>query len=221
MLTCSAPSLHAEAEWLRGGRLLSTHTSSDDGVVTSLAVDDSYIVIGMANREIHVFDAESGTFIRTLVGHDHGVWCLTLVSAGGGERVEDLLPGQEGSSYNGEGREMSSEEANAQERGPIRTGNATLVDLAATHTSYLPLSQFQHGEPSNSTTNLPSAFNNISAVPGMRGFLGPRAKRTTKSGEKKDQSNVSGAAKGWGQPHAMVVSGGCDRDVRVWDLETG
>jgi hypothetical protein len=116
MLTCSAPSLHAESEWVRGGRLLSIHTSNDDGTMTSLAVDDDYIVIGMANREIHVFEAESGTFIQTLVGHDLGVWCLTLISAGC-ERVEDLLPGQEGSNDNGEGREMGSEEANAQERG--------------------------------------------------------------------------------------------------------
>jgi hypothetical protein len=139
MLTCSAPSLHAGSEWLRGGRLLSIHTSNDDGTMTSLAVDDDYIVIGMANREIHVFEAESETFIRTLVGHDLGVWCLTLVSAGC-ERVEDLLPGQEGSNDNGEGREMGSEEANAQERGPMRTVDATLVGLAATHTTVFPLS---------------------------------------------------------------------------------
>lgn len=26
---------------------------------------------------------------------------------------------------------------------------------------------------------------------------------------------------GWGQPGALVVSGGCDKDLRVWDVLTG
>jgi hypothetical protein len=69
------------------------------------------------------------SFIRTLVGHNLGVWCLTLVSAGG-ERVEDLFPGQEGSNDNGEGREMGSEEANARERGPMRSRYSSYLLLA-------------------------------------------------------------------------------------------
>jgi hypothetical protein len=238
----SASSPYAESNWLRGGRLLSTHTSTDDGVVTSLAVDDNHIVIGMANCKIHVFEAESGTFIRTLVGHELGVWCLTLVSAGG-ERVEVPAPGQKGSDDDEESRGMdgvetgggfgrygafghggpidsrrSSDGANAWEGGPMRTVDATSVDSTTSTNSF---SQFHQGGPASSTTSLPTTFNNISDVPGMRGFLGSRPKRAARFGEKSDQSDVCGAARGWGQPHAMIVSGGCDRDVRVWDIETG
>lgn len=35
------------------------------------------------------------------------------------------------------------------------------------------------------------------------------------------RSDVAGATRGWGQPGALVVSGGCDKDVRVWDVRTG
>ncbi|KAH9958504.1 hypothetical protein BGW80DRAFT_1374515 [Lactifluus volemus] len=34
------------------------------------------------------------------------------------------------------------------------------------------------------------------------------------------RSDVAGATRGWGQPGALVVSGGCDKDVRVWDRFT-
>lgn len=61
--------------------MLTQHTSSDNGaVVTSLAIDNEWIVVGMANCKIHVFDARTGLFAHTLQGHDSGVWCLTLVS---------------------------------------------------------------------------------------------------------------------------------------------
>ena len=29
------------------------------------------------------------------------------------------------------------------------------------------------------------------------------------------------ATEGWGQPNALVVSGGCDKVLRVWDVRTG
>lgn len=35
------------------------------------------------------------------------------------------------------------------------------------------------------------------------------------------QAAACGTAQGWGQPGAVAVSGGCDRDVRVWDVATG
>lgn len=33
--------------------------------------------------------------------------------------------------------------------------------------------------------------------------------------------DVSSSSDGWGQPHALVVSGGCDKVVRVWDVSSG
>lgn len=34
-------------------------------------------------------------------------------------------------------------------------------------------------------------------------------------------SYPGGASDGWGQPNALVVSGGCDKELRVWDVKTG
>lgn len=34
-------------------------------------------------------------------------------------------------------------------------------------------------------------------------------------------SDPAGASDGWGQPNALVVTGGCDRDFRVWDVKSG
>lgn len=70
-----------ESNWRKGGRLQTQHVSADAGhVVTSLAIDSQWIVVGMANSKIHVFSAETGLYAHTLLGHDAGVWCLTLIS---------------------------------------------------------------------------------------------------------------------------------------------
>lgn len=86
-----------ESNWLRGpGELLAMQTSqNNDGhewVVTSLGFDDDWIVVGMATSKIHVFSAHTGQFVRTLVGHELGVWCLALVSKGGMRDPRDPSP---------------------------------------------------------------------------------------------------------------------------------
>ncbi|PWN52599.1 WD40 repeat-like protein [Violaceomyces palustris] len=84
-----------ESNWLRGGRLLTQYTSSDNGaVVTSLAIDSEWIVVGMANSKIHVFDAKTGLYALTLQGHESGVWCLTLVSRCGAKRTTSTAAAQ-------------------------------------------------------------------------------------------------------------------------------
>lgn len=73
--------------WRKGGRLLRAHRSSyvpaDGGVITSLALDDEWVVVGQANCRIHVFSARTGVMARTLTGHESGVWAVALVSRGG------------------------------------------------------------------------------------------------------------------------------------------
>lgn len=71
-----------ESNWHRGGHLLSHHISTESGsVCTCMAMDQRWLVVGMANGKIHLFDARTGLFARTLQGrHDSGVWCLALVS---------------------------------------------------------------------------------------------------------------------------------------------
>lgn len=34
-------------------------------------------------------------------------------------------------------------------------------------------------------------------------------------------SDPSGSSDGWGQPNALVVSSGCDKELRVWDVMSG
>lgn len=90
-----------ESNWLRGpGEQLSVQTSRNyDGnewVVTSLSFDDDWILVGMATSMVHVFSAHTGEFVRTLAGHESGVWCLALVSKGGSRDVRDPIPQQHG-----------------------------------------------------------------------------------------------------------------------------
>ena len=152
-----------ERNWARGGRILKAHNSSDDGVVTSVAMDDEWIVVGLANHRIHVFNVRTGRLVRTLVGHTLGVWTLGLVSKGGVMREPDA------------GRTKDERAWDAQV-----TPGALLGDYTGS-----------------------STFNEGSGT--RRSSLG-------------DACNASA---GWGQSGAVVVSGGCDREVRVWDLTTG
>ncbi|CAE7053675.1 unnamed protein product [Rhizoctonia solani] len=142
--------------WLKGGRILRAHNSSDDGVVTSVAMDDEWIVVGLANHRIHVFSSRTGRLVRTLVGHTLGVWTLGLVSRGGVLRTV----------------------------GEERTPEQVACDAQVT--------------------------------PGA--LLGGCSTEEYTESVHADACNASA---GWGQSGAIVVSGGCDREVRVWDLTTG
>jgi len=42
-----------------------------------------------------------------------------------------------------------------------------------------------------------------------------------KSQENETPSNMCYSSIGWGQPSSIVVSGGCDKVLRVWDVESG
>ncbi|SPC62101.1 related to F-box/WD40 repeat protein 7 [Ustilago sp. UG-2017b] len=89
-----------ESNWRKGGRLQTQHVSADAGhVVTSLAIDSEWIVVGMANSKIHVFSAETGLYAHTLLGHDAGVWCLTLIS-----KSNSSKHGQASTSQRGKGK---------------------------------------------------------------------------------------------------------------------
>ncbi|KAG9294167.1 hypothetical protein G9A89_021526 [Geosiphon pyriformis] len=90
-----------ETNWKYGGRTLVTHISPDSGVVTSLQMCNKYIVVGMDNKKIHIFGASDGKYVKTLTGHEGGVWALQyfdeiLVSGGCDRdvRVWDIKTGQ-------------------------------------------------------------------------------------------------------------------------------
>lgn len=75
-----------DAAWRNGGQHTTRNITQDGGVVTSLHLTSKYIIVGLDNAKIHVFDTE-GNAQKTLIGHVMGVWAMvpwedTLVSGG-------------------------------------------------------------------------------------------------------------------------------------------
>ncbi|KAF8328999.1 WD40 repeat-like protein [Amanita rubescens] len=160
--------------WRHGGQLLRSHrmpvVTPNSGVVTSLAIDNEWVIVGLTNSRIHVFSAQTGVLHRTLVGHESEVWGVCLVSRGGHLAAFPTEPG------------LSKHRTNTNDR--IHGLNSRLA---------LGVDMPNVAQSSNvSSSNL--------------------------SGSYSDQCYAS---KGWGQPNALVVSGGCDRVLRVWDIESG
>ncbi|KAK0224480.1 WD40 repeat-like protein [Armillaria nabsnona] len=155
--------------WRHGGHLLRAHrvpvANPTNGVITSIALDDDWVVVGLANSRIHVFSTRTGVLARTLVGHESGVWGVCLVSCGGRRRKkeESLMMDEDGEEW-----------------------------------------------------NIPHS---------LRVALGLEGQGEEQDEEEDDTENphfgVCGASEGWGQPNSLVVSGGCDKMIRVWDAKSG
>ena len=67
-----------EKNWRVGGTLMARYTTNDHGVVTTLCMSDKYIIVGLDNANIRVFD-EDGRFQMNLSGHETGVWAMVVV----------------------------------------------------------------------------------------------------------------------------------------------
>jgi F-box and WD-40 domain protein CDC4 len=57
---------------------MARYITNDHGVVTTLCISDKYIIVGLDNSNIRVFD-EDGRFLMTLSGHETGVWAMVVV----------------------------------------------------------------------------------------------------------------------------------------------
>ncbi|TFK75057.1 WD40 repeat-like protein [Pluteus cervinus] len=281
--------------WRHGGHLLRSHhipvVTPDSGVITSLALDSDWVVVGLANSKIHVFSARTGVLARTLVGHESGVWGVCLVSKAG-QWI---------------GNPTSSESTPVDGNNP--SSSATTI-IAPTETGYDDGRwDFVRGNASSSRTSRHSRRNGrgqltglaalssgVSGMglgnepldhrvpPSLRIALGleplsgtgednegvfdedaeearrlheanahgitsssPRSRspsigqgsnfgsyRTATGSNQSDDgstyeldppaskwNDMCCASQGWGQPNALVVSGGCDKVLRVWDIQTG
>lgn len=178
----------------------------DSGVVTSVALDADWLVAGLANHRIHIFSTHTGSLVRTLVGHELGVWAVDLVSRGGALDPAHPRPPP-------------------QNPGTSTTNGGSFPDVADG-----PALLLHNRAPAGAQVLDPQGLDHL-LPPSMRAALAldaqytpaaPTCAETNDPGRAESaRSDVAGATRGWGQPGALVVSGGCDKDVRVWDVQTG
>lgn len=179
---------------------MATHTSATSSVVTSLAMDKNFVVIGMADGPIHVFDAHSGAFLRTLEGHENGVWTLVLINT--------IKPTKPTSADKSKPSYARATKTRAAYRDNGQTRRSSFNNLDAFNNTSAPTS-------SNSSGNIPRP----STVMGIG--KSDEGEGEGESEIKPRQSDPCNGANGWGNTRPLIISGGCDRQVRVWDAITG
>ena len=191
--------------WKRGGRCLRAHRipvlDPDSGVVTSVALDANWLVAGLANHRIHVFSTHTGSLVRTLVGHELGVWAVDLVSHGGA--LDPSHPAHPSAQAMGGGGVPE-----------VPDGPALLLHNRAPAGA-------QVLDPQGLDHLLPPSMRAALALDAQYPPMAAPTQESDSSWAESARSDVAGATRGWGQPGAVVVSGGCDKDVRVWDVRTG
>ncbi|KAH7919886.1 WD40 repeat-like protein [Leucogyrophana mollusca] len=189
--------------WRRGGHLLRVHrmliVTPDGGVITSVALDSDWVVVGLANSKIHVFSAKTGVLSRTLTGHELGVWAVHLVSRGGYWQPEEGSHGQMRRENEGG---VSAADLDAHSEGASASGaSVSLAPPGLDH--YVPA-------PLRAALGLDKARRPP-----------PPASNAADPNNPGKPSDLCCSSEGWGQPNALIVSGGCDKYLRVWDVKTG
>lgn len=210
-----------ETNWLTAGVLLAKHLSADDSVVTTLSFDETWIVVGMANSKIHVFSAFNGGWKRSLEGrgaHTQGVWAMVLVSPPHQAQTANQMQGQ--------GQDMKRMRGTRGVMGwyGAQASTSTLTPApASASTSTSPSAS------PNAWSGLDSPFNHPHPQTQTQTHTHGRENQDKGQGQSQDESedeneggNLCGSVRGWqGLKTSLVVSGGCDKQVKVWDVETG
>ena len=79
--------------WNQGGKVTTVDGGFSHGLVTSLQFDEKYTVVGCDNHRIEVFDTNSGKKIKTIEGHEGGVWALQFIGGTPDDPERILLSG--------------------------------------------------------------------------------------------------------------------------------
>jgi F-box and WD-40 domain protein CDC4 len=184
-------------------------------VITSLSLFSTFVIVGLANSKILVFSAESGVLQRTLVGHEAGVWSVWGVAKGGWNVLDQ--------------ESRSSHRANAGKgKSKSKKGNSDLPP----HIQSLPKSlryavglgdveadddTAQQSQPHPHPHPHPQAHSHSTSTSSRR----RRIPKTTPGTTGTERKSNTCASPGFGQPNALLISGGCDKVVKVWDLKSG
>ncbi|KAI8079031.1 WD40-repeat-containing domain protein [Gilbertella persicaria] len=66
--------------WIQGNaKVISCESKIGEGLATSVQMDDTFTVIGCDNNLVEVFDSTTGKHLRSLLGHEGGVWALQFI----------------------------------------------------------------------------------------------------------------------------------------------
>jgi WD40 repeat protein len=220
-----------------GGRIIGAYRAptlapEESGVVTSLALGASTVVVGLANSTIQTFDVRTGARTRSLKGHTAGVWAVCLVEPGGrwaggpeGDEDEDDLTPHQHQQYHedsDDGRN-STAEMSMESQGlpgsplPAPAPALALAPALASSSSSSARSPPRLSASASASSSEPRSPRRRRPAPALHdlGTLEYPHPVEPKS------SDTAFASDGWGQPNTLVVSGGCDKNVRVWELPSG
>lgn len=179
--------------------------------MTSVAIDHEWIAVGLASSYIQVFSARTGVLSRTLRGHESGVWAVHLVSAGG-RRVEPPAAATMPTARPATPSPPTGEAA-VVGAAPDRPGGVVAEAAAAA----LRDVEYQ----------IPGSLRIAIGLDKPRHPLGGLFDEDEEGAEPASEesapkpSDVYSSSEGWGQANALVVSGGCDKELRVWDVKSG
>lgn len=215
--------------WRKAGRLLNKHrppsATPDGGTVTSVAMDNDWIVVGLASCRLQVFSAHTGVLTRTLVGHESGVWAVNLVSAGG--YLADpppTPPPQEPISTNDQS--IPSTGVAPTTSGSEGADIASSTDVGSKVWVAEAMNKFGEGGPiapflEEVEYHIPDSLRNAIGLKQSSSSSSPSPTGSTPRTYAPKQSDICCASEGWGNASALVISGGCDKQLRVWDVKSG